>query len=63
MSWKFVFNTNQRGVGFFQGGERGDKENAFELAKKSGYSFMLWNNDVYFVASREKTGITLSDLI
>jgi len=63
MSWKFVFNTLISNIGHFQGGGKSDMDNAFDVAKNAGYAFMLWNGDVWHVATKTTTGITQNDLI
>jgi len=44
LSWKEVFNTNHKIHGFI--------DVAFEMAKNSGYPYMIWNDRVYEVKTR-----------
>ena len=58
MSWKFVFNSENLGIGKTLG-------QIADIAENAGYEFFTFNNDVYFVSSgmHFKTTITINDLI
>lgn len=57
MSWKFVFNSNNLGVGK-------TCSQIANIAENAGYEFFTFNGDVYFVSNRmhQKTQITVNDL-
>jgi hypothetical protein len=57
MSWRFVFNTQNLGVGK-------TLEQIANLAESIGYEFFTFNGDVYFVSAgmHFKTTIKVEDL-
>lgn len=56
MSWKFVFNTHNK--------LWGNLEDAIRVASDSGYKFVFFNGEVYFLQDYKmvKTGIKTNDL-
>lgn len=54
MNWRHVFNTEHQRYHLIG--------NAFELAAKAGYKFMVWNDIVYNVETKQETGLYRKDL-